>query len=139
MFITCGIFIYFYSGIINISDSSDITGIEFILNWLYLIFALSLGVTCFFSFVRFFSRWKRNPISILQPLILTVALIALLAGAYVAGNSDTLLIQGYEGNENTSFWLKLTDMWLFSLYVLLALALIFLFGGIIWSYIKRTR
>ncbi|MDR2086995.1 MAG: hypothetical protein LBP72_07440 [Dysgonamonadaceae bacterium] len=139
MLVTGGIFAVFYYGIINGSDQSEIAGIGFILNWLYLIFILTLGIACFFSFIRFFIRWKRNPRSILQPLILITALISLLAGAYMSGNGNPLLIPGYNGNENTAFWLKLTDMWLYSLYILLILAVISLFCGIIWSYIKRTR
>jgi CDP-diglyceride synthetase len=109
------------------------------MNWLYIIFLLSLATACIFSFIRFFIRWKRNPRSILQSLLLTITLIGLFAGAYVSGNGNPLPVSGYEGNENTVFWLKLTDMWLYCLYILLALTLISLFGGIIWSYIKRTR
>jgi hypothetical protein len=139
MLITCGIFIYFYFEAAGGSDSLEFTSIGLIINWLYIIFLLSLGTACIFSFIRFFIRWKRNPRSILQSLLLTIILIGLFAGAYLSGNGNPLPISGYEGNENTTFWLKLTDMWLYSLYILLALTLISLFGGIIWSYTKRTR
>jgi hypothetical protein len=139
MLVTCGIFIYFYFEAIRVPDSLEIRSVGLIINWLYVIFLLSLGAACIFSFVRFFVRWKRNPRSILRPLLLTIILIALFAGAYLSGNGNPLFISGYSGNEDTAFWLKLTDMWLYSLYILLALTLISLFGGIIWSYIKRTR
>lgn len=130
---------FFYSDLINDPDNMGVSGIGFILNWLYLIFFLSLLVTCIFSVIHFFFNWKRNPKSIRQPVIGISALAVLLACTYALGNGNPLSIPGYEGKENSSFWLKLTDMWLYSLYILLALAVITLFGGIIWSYIKKTN
>jgi hypothetical protein len=139
MLITSGIFVFFYIEIINDPDNSETIGIGFILNWLYIIFILTLSVACIFSFMRFFIKWKRKPKSLLQPLIMGGILILLLIGAYGFGKEDPFLIAGYEGVENSSFWLKLTDMWLYAIYVLLALTIIVLFGGIVWSYFKRTR
>jgi CDP-diglyceride synthetase len=139
MLITIGIFTGFYSEMTNDLDPTKNVTVDFILKWLYFIFVLSLGIACLFSFVRFFIRWKRNPRSILQPLILALALTGLLAGTYMSGNGNPLPVPGYEGDENTVFWLKLTDMWLYSLYILLILVIISLFGGIIWSYIKRIQ
>jgi hypothetical protein len=139
MLITTGIFVFFYIETINDPDKFETIGSGFILNWLYIIFILSLSVACIFSFIRFFIKWKKNPKSFLQSLIMGGILILLLICTYVVGNGEPLPIAGYEGVENTSFWLKLTDMWLYTLYVLLALTIIALWGGIVWSYFKRTR
>jgi hypothetical protein len=63
----------------------------------------------------------------------------LLFITYTVGDGNPLSIAGYEGNENTYIWLKLTDMWIYSIYILLALALIALLGGILWSYFKKLK
>jgi CDP-diglyceride synthetase len=139
MFITVGIFIFFYFELIKESDNAGLTGSGMILNWLYLIFILVLSVTGIFSFAQLFFRWRKKNKSIVRPLAITGALVVLLFCTYWLGNGNPLPILGYEGKENTSFWLKLTDMWLYSLYILLTLVILALFGGIIWSYFKRTK
>ena len=139
MLITAGIFAFFYADIIRNPDDEGFAGTGFILNWSYILFLLSLVVLFLFSFIYFLLHWKRNPKSILLPLVSLLALSILLACSYVLGSGVPLVIPGYEGSENTPFWLKIADMWLYSGYVLLALAILALFGGILWSHIKKTN
>jgi hypothetical protein len=139
MLITIGIFGFFYSGIINDPEEVNTVQISLILNWLYVILIVSIAVTCIFSLMQFLFKWKRDRQSMLQPSIGICVVAAILIISYVSGDGNILPIQGYKGNENTYFWLKLTDMWIYTLYVLLALAIIALFGGIIWSHIKKTK
>jgi heme/copper-type cytochrome/quinol oxidase subunit 2 len=139
MLITTGIFVFFYSELISDPDNEGITGIGLILYWMYIIFIISLLVTSVFAIVPFFFKRKDNLRTIRLPLIRIGVLLVLLAGAYLFGNGNPLSIPGYDGNENTLFWLKLTDMWLYTIYILLGLAIIALFGGIIWSYVKRIQ
>jgi hypothetical protein len=84
-------------------------------------------------------RRNTGKISLLRPLIGAGILAVLLLCTYWAGNGNPLPISGYEGDENTSFWLKLADMWLYSIYILLGLVVLTLIGGIIWSYIKKSK
>ena len=36
------------------------------------------------------------------------------------GSEKALVIPGYDGAENVPFWLKITDMFLYSIYIMLA-------------------
>ena len=140
MVITLGVFAFFYWGASTHKDELD-AAIEtsFALSWMYGILALNTVVVCSFSFVRFFIRWKDNPKSIISPLIWMGVLTALFLGGYLLGDGTPLAISGYEGGENTYTWLKLTDMWIYVLYVLIGLTIIALLTGIIGSYIKKTK
>jgi hypothetical protein len=138
MLITVGIFVFFYAEIMGDPGNESKAGIEFILYWLYIIFVLSLLVTVFFAFLPFFSREKNKSRSVRISLMGISVLAVLLAVAYLLGSGKPLPIPGYEGNENTAFWLKLTDMWLYTIYLLIGFAIVALFGGIIWSYFKKT-
>jgi membrane protease YdiL (CAAX protease family) len=139
MIITMGIFVFFYSETIKDPDNESLNGIEIILYWLYTLFTVSLLTTLFFSFLPIFFKRKKNAQPIRFSLTGIGILAVLLAGAYLLGNGDPLSIPGYDGNENTFFWMKLTDMWLYTIYLLIGLVIIILFGGIIWSNIKKNR
>jgi len=140
MIITLGVFAFFYWGASAHKDELD-TAIEtsFALNWMYGILALSIVVVCSFSFIRFFIRWKDNPKSIISSLIWMGVLTVLFLGTYLLGDGTPLAISGYEGDENTYTWLKLTDMWIYVIYVLIGLTIIALLTGIVGSYIKKTK
>ena len=140
MIITLGVFAYFYWGTSIDSEELD-TAIEtsFVLNWMYIILALGILATCVFSLVQFFTQWKDNPKSIISPLVWLGVLTVLFVGSYFLGDGTPLSISGYEGDENTYTWLKLTDMWIYSLYVLISLTIVALLVGIIGSYIKKTK
>ncbi|MDL2241489.1 hypothetical protein LJB91_01110 [Bacteroidales bacterium OttesenSCG-928-L03] len=110
-----------------------------ILHWLYVLLALVTLAVALFSLVRTVRRWREKPRSIFGQIIWLVVLVGILAISYAFGDGHPLIIPGYSGHENTVFWLRLTDMWIFSLYVLLGLNVVAVFFGILWSYLKRTR
>ena len=66
-------------------------------------------------------------------------LLLLLAGAYVLGSGRPLPMPNYSGDANTFVWLKVIDMWLYTIYILLGLVIVALVGGIIWNYFKKNR
>lgn len=140
MIVSLSIFVLFYTNFDPNSIETEHTThifISLILNGLYFILTLTLLAVCLFSFFQFISRWKDNPRLIIQPIAGLISLAILFVGSYLFGNGNPLIIAGYEGNENTFFWLKITDMWLYSIYILMGLTVIAVFGGIIWSYIKK--
>ena len=64
-------------------------------------------------------------------IIATVAAFILQFGAWSMGSGEPLVIQGYDGSDNVPFWLKITDMFLYSFYFLLgATVLAMLFSSI---------
>ncbi len=132
------IFSIFYYELTTHPDWVETAGISLILNWLYFILFISIATTLAFSLFQFALRWRDKPTSIIQPFIWIVALAALFWISYLFGNGTPLHISGYAGKENSYFWLKLTDMWIYTLYILLAMNLTAVFAGIIWSYIKKV-
>jgi hypothetical protein len=67
-----------------------------------------------------------------------VSLIVLLLVTYLIGDGSEMEIMGYEGTDNKDpFWLKVTDMCLYSTYALLFIgALAALLGGFFKKIIK---
>jgi ABC-type phosphate/phosphonate transport system permease subunit len=115
------------------------TTLEIWLDWLYILLTVSIVVTIALSLFQFIRQWKDQPKSILQPLIEILSLGAILAGSYWLGKGNPLDISGYDGKENTWYWLKLTDMCLYTIYILLIATLVAVFVGIIGSYLKKNR
>jgi len=133
------IFAFFLYGLTNHADFTNTLEISVLLNWLYIILFICIATALAFSVFQFLSKWKDNPQSVIQPIIWIVAIIVLFGSSYLFGDGTPLEISGYNGNENSPFWLKLTDMWIYMLYILLALNAIAVFAGIIWSYLKNIR
>ena len=79
----------------------------------------------------------------LMYILFFVAIIATVVGvlfqfgavviSWTMGSEEPLVIPGYSGTENVPFWLKLTDMFLYSIYILFAGTVL----AIIFSSIKK--
>ena len=69
----------------------------------------------------------------LKSLIGLVILVAVVVISWTMGSEEPLVIPGYSGTENVPFWLKLTDMFLYSIYILFAGTVL----AIIFSSIKK--
>jgi hypothetical protein len=139
MIISIMVFGVFYYGLIVYSDSKNTIATSILLNWLYLIVFISISITLIFTVIQFVFKWKDNPKSIIQPLIWGIMLGLFFGSGYLLGDGTILNISGYEGVENTYHWLKLTDMWMYTIYLLLSITFIAVLTGIIWSYLKKNR
>lgn len=137
MIITLGIFALFYVRYINSPEEMDVSETTWVLNWMFILFFIVILAVLGFSVYYFIKSGKSNPKKKLQPLIWPGIVGVLFLITYQFGSGEPLQILGYTGNENTFEWLKITDMWIYSLYILLGLAAIAVFSGIIWSYIKK--
>ncbi|MDR3339903.1 MAG: hypothetical protein LBT25_07430 [Candidatus Symbiothrix sp.] len=138
MLVTLGLFAWFY--LAYAVDSEDIEKeTSSLLVWLFIIAFITILATFLFSVWYFIRQWKKSPKKVWQSTVAFISIGFLFAISYLLGNGNPLNIPGYKGNENTFIWLKLTDMWLYSIYILLALAFIFLLGSILWSYLKKIK
>ncbi|MCL1934572.1 MAG: hypothetical protein FWF53_12260 [Candidatus Azobacteroides sp.] len=133
--------VWFYSVCFTQTPDPDTesTEISALLYWLFILFIITVCTGLIFSFFYFIRRWHENPKKIRRSAAVAPAGGFLLLIAWVSGNGNPLPLVGYKGNENTYLWLKLTDMWLYSIYILLGLAFFALLGGIIWSYFKKVN
>ncbi|KAA6350206.1 hypothetical protein EZS27_002404 [termite gut metagenome] len=90
----------------------------------YGLFALVAVVTVVAFIYQFVTALKDNPTSALKSLSGVFILIVVLIASWLIGSEEQLTITGYDGPDNVPFWLKLTDMFLYSTYFLLMVALL---------------
>ena len=86
---------------------------------LYLIYDLLAGAvaaTAIAAIAQFSMELKDNPVKALKSLIGIFALAAVLFVSWILGSDQPLNIQGYEGADNVPFWLKITDMLIYTIY-----------------------
>ncbi len=86
----------------------------------YGLLALGVAVTIIAIIFQFGAVLKDNPIGALKSLGGIVLLVVVMIIAWNMASGEPLVLQGYDGNENVPFWLKLTDMFLFTIYILFA-------------------
>ncbi len=106
------------------ADMSQPKFTDMVLYWAYILFAITIVVLLLFAVVTFLKQLKESPKKALGGLLTLVGLVALLVISYVIGDGTLLNIPGYEGKDNVPPTLKMTDMWLYSAYVMFALTLL---------------
>ena len=137
MLVTLVTFGFFYADYTKGSDITSGIQTDWILICLYSIFFISCFSVLFFSVYQLIKGGKDYFRKVLHSLISIVMLILLLFVTYQIGSGEPLAIPGYQGNENTYYWLKISDMWIYSIFVLLGLTILSILVGIIWSYLKK--
>lgn len=99
---------------------------------LYLMYGLlgfAVVVTVIAFIAQFGAALKDNPMAALKSLLGVVLLVVLLIITWSMGSEEPLVMTGYEGAENVPFWLKLTDMFLYTLYFLIAACIVAMIGS----------
>lgn len=107
-----------------VADMSQPKFTDIVLYWAYVLLVITVLVLLLFAIVSFFKQLKESPKKALGGLLTLVGLVALLVISYVIGDGTLLNIPGYEGKDNVPPTLKMTDMWLYSAYVMFALTLL---------------
>ena len=98
---------------------------------MYGLFALAVVAMAAAFILQFGSALKDNPVKALKSLVGVILLVVVMIIAWSMGSGETMVIPGYSGTENVPFWLKLTDMFLYTIYFLLgATVLAMLFSSI---------
>ena len=109
---------------------------DILLYWMYALLVITVVVLIGFAIVDFVRGLKENPKKALRGLYALLALAALLIVTYVIGDGTLLSIPGYEGTDNVPAILKMTDMWLYSMYFMLAVTV---FAIIIMPLVTRKK
>lgn len=94
---------------------------DILMYWMYVLLMITIVMLLIFAIVGFFSSLKTKPKKALNSLFVLVVFAALLIITYVVGSGAPLNIVGYTGPDNVPARLKMTDMWLFSIYIMMAL------------------
>lgn len=103
---------------------------------MYGLFAIAVIATIVAAIFQFGSALKDNPVSAIKSLIGLILLVLVLVVSWAMGSEETLRIPGYSGTENIPFWLKLTDMFLYSIYFLLGATVVAIILSSIWKKIS---
>lgn len=103
---------------------------------LYLVYGLlglAIIATVAAFILQFGSALKDNPVKALKSLIGVILLAVVMFIAWSMGSGEPLVIQGYDGSDNVPFWLKITDMFLYTFYFLLGATIL----AMLFSSIKK--
>jgi len=108
-----------------------------LLYWMYFLLVLSAFSLLVFGVLQFVNSFRANPKAALISLCVLIAFAGLLGLTYSFGDGTPIAsikadsdLQAY----NVEFWLKVTEMWLYSMYILLVLVVL----AVIWGSIKKA-
>lgn len=110
-----------------VADLSQPAFTDLLLYWSYALLFITIAVLIVFAIVGFVNNLKINPKGALRSLLVLVAMVALLGITYSIGSGELLNIPGYEGSDNNPTTLKVTDMWIYSMYFMLAISIVAIF------------
>lgn len=97
---------------------------DLLLNWGFLVLGIGILSTLAFACFHFGRQLKDHPVEAIKSLSALVALGIMFFIFWTMGSGEELKIPGYEGDDNVYFWLKWTDMLLYSAYSLIALSIV---------------
>lgn len=97
---------------------------DLMLYWAYILLVVTIVALVIFAIFGFFHSLKTNPKGALGTLLVLVALVGILGVTYMIGSGTLLNIPGYQGPDNNPATLKMTDMWIYSMYIMLGLSVV---------------
>ena len=95
---------------------------ETLIYLMYVMFGICVAVTLVGAIAQFGAALKDNPMSAVKSLLGIVLLVVVLVVSYGMG-SDATIMTG-DGPYTDTFWLKITDMLIYSIYFLFGVAAI---------------
>lgn len=136
--ISVAVFALFYFGgedaPVGVDQFKNPTHTGTLLYWMYILFGITTLSLILFAILQFANNFKANPKKALASLGLLVAFVVLMVIAYSIGDATPMPGINVDSQKyNIPFWLKVTDMWLYSMYTLSTLAII----AMIWGAIKK--
>lgn len=82
----------------------------------YALAAITVALAVLAGVVQFVSSLKDNPKGAVKTLIALALLVAVIVVSYAMGSTEPVMVNGEPYND--TFWLKTTDMFIFSMYIL---------------------
>ncbi|MDR0988391.1 MAG: hypothetical protein LBM06_02880 [Prevotellaceae bacterium] len=99
--------------------------------WMYVLLVATVVVTLLGALYKFVAGLIDSPLAAVKSLIGLILLAAVMVISWNVGSGEPLKMPAYDGTENVYEWLKLTDMFLYTIYVLMGvLILLMLFFGV---------
>lgn len=104
----------------------------------YGVLIASVLVLLGFAIWGFVNNLRTNPRKAMGGLIALVALVVMLGITYAIGSTEHLALGADFTQYNTDFYLKISDMWLYSIYTVLGITIAAMIWGAIYSSTKRS-
>lgn len=112
-----------------VPDMANPANTDALLYLMYGLFIIAVVVTVIAFIYQFGTALKDNPKGAVKSLLGLVLIVVVLIATWSMGSSETLVLPGYDGTENVPFWLKLTDMFLYTIYLLLVVTIVAIIGS----------
>jgi len=103
------------------ADMSQPKFTDIVLYWSYVLLVITIAALIIFAIMAVLKQLKESPKKALSGLLVLVGLAAMFLITFMMGDGSLLNIPGYDGPDNQPKTLKITDMWLFSSYIMLIL------------------
>lgn len=96
--------------------------------WIYILLGVTIVVTILAAIFQFATSFMDSPKEAIKSLIGLIAMVVLLVVTYSIGSGEPLVLPAYDGTDNVPFWLKITDMFLYSFYFMMGAAILLILG-----------
>ena len=123
--------VFYFGGEVedSVYDTREPIYTDLLIYWLYVVFALSIIGLLIFAVHQFVTSLIARPKSALASLGVIVAFLALLGITYSMGSATPVTVSQDFDKFNVPFWLKVTDMWIFTMVTLFVLCILAVAAG----------
>ena len=122
---------------LDMKDNKVYAYTDVLIYWTYALGILSVVTVLFFVVKDFIAELAESPSAALKKIAGPIALIVLLLVTYAIGDTTPLKLNEEAQRFNAPFWLKFSDMWIYSVYVLLFLTIVAAIAGAVKSALNR--
>jgi len=132
--------LFYFGGDLEVILVKDIMNPKYtgeLITWLFILLGLCMASMLGFGLTQFFTKLIANPKASLTTLGMFVGFGLLLFLTYTLGDDTPFPMSSINADTrqfNTEFWLKIIDMWIFSIFGLIALGALV----IVLSSIRKT-
>ena len=122
---------FYLGGVVDpAAENKEPVNTSLLLYWCYALFGITMVCLVLFGIMQFFSSLKTKPKTALGSLVVLVAFVILMGVSYAIGDPTPLPgINSDSEQFNTPGWLKISDMWIYSTYVLLGFSVLAMIAG----------
>ena len=122
---------------LDMKDNKVYAYTDVLIYWTYALGILSVVTVLFFVVKDFIAEPAASPSAALKKIAGPIALVVLLLVTYAIGDTTPLKLNEEAQRFNAPFWLKFSDMWIYSVYVLLFLTIVAAIAGAVKSALNR--
>lgn len=111
-----------------VPDMSQPVYTDSLIYLMYVLLGITIVITLAAAVYQFVMNFIDSPKAAIKSLASIIVLVGLLIVTWAAGSEQALVMPCYDGAENVPFWLKLTDMFLYTIYIMMAVLILLILG-----------